>query len=127
MKKTLWILLLCSQAAWAQDDVTVISGATVIDGTGGAPLVDAVIVVREERIVMIGPADEIPVPDGAEIVDATGKWIIPGLIDAHVHFFQSGGLYTRPDVIDLRRWRSYEDERRWIVDHLPVTFARYLA
>ncbi len=127
MKKALWILLLFSQVAWAQDDVTVISGATVIDGTGAAPLVDAMIVVRDERIVMIGPADEIPVPDGAEIVDATGKWIIPGLIDAHVHFFQSGGLYTRPDVIDLRRWRSYEDERRWIVDHLPVTFARYLA
>jgi predicted amidohydrolase YtcJ len=35
---------------------------------------------------------------------------MPGLVDAHVHFFQSGGAYTRPDVIDLRAHRSYEQE-----------------
>src|SRR5262249_40168073 len=64
---------------------------------------------------------------GASVVDLRGKWIVPGLIDAHVHFFQSGGLYTRPDAIDLRNVRSYTDELAWIKRRLPNTFARYLA
>jgi cytosine/adenosine deaminase-related metal-dependent hydrolase len=52
--------------------------------------------------------------------------VIPGLIDAHVHFSQSGGLYTRPDIIDLRSRRSYEKEMEWIKQRLPFTFERYL-
>jgi imidazolonepropionase-like amidohydrolase len=51
---------------------------------------------------------------------------IPGLIDSHVHFFQSGGLYTRPDAIDLRSVRAYTDELQWIRSNLQDTFARYL-
>src|SRR4030095_13741938 len=56
-----------------------------------------------------------------------GKWIIPGLIDAHVHFSQSGGLYTRPDIIDLRSRRPYEKELEAIRERLPYAFERYLA
>jgi len=41
------------------------------------------------------------VPKGARVVDSKGKWVVPGLIDAHVHFFQPGNLYTRPDVADF--------------------------
>jgi hypothetical protein len=44
-----------------------------------------------------------------------------------VNFFQSGGLYTRPDVIDLRDVRPYADEIAWIRQRIPNTFARYLA
>jgi imidazolonepropionase-like amidohydrolase len=61
------------------------------------------------------------------MVHASGKWVIPGLIDAHVHFGQSGGLYTRPDIIDLRSIRPYADEIARIKTKLPETFARYLA
>ncbi len=113
--------------AWGQGRITVIRGGTVIDSTGRTPIEDAVIVIEGERIREIGPGDRVAVPDDAELIDAEGKWIIPGLIDAHVHFFQSGGIYTRPDVIDLREWRSYEEEREWIWDRLPDTFARYLS
>src|SRR5262249_9315351 len=60
------------------------------------------------------------------IVDGRGRWVMPGLIDAHVHFFQSGGAYTRPDAIDLRAHRSYEKEIAGIKERLPQTFARYL-
>ncbi len=66
------------------------------------------------------------VPPKARPIDVSGKWIIPGLIDAHVHFFQSGGVYTRPDVIDLRAHRPYEQELTWIKQRLPYTFQRYL-
>ena len=107
--------------------ITVIRGGTVIDSTGQTPIEDAVIVVEGERIREIGTADRVSVPEDAEVIDAAGKWIVPGLIDAHVHFFQSGGIYSRPDVIDLRKWRSYDDEREWIRERLPDTFARYLS
>ena len=127
MERTWAVLLLFSVTAWGQDPITVIRGGTVIDSTGQAPIEDAVIVIEGERIREIGTADRVTVPEGAEVIDATGKWIIPGLIDAHVHFFQSGGIYTRPDVIDLRKWRSYDDEREWIRERLPNTFARYLS
>jgi uncharacterized protein (TIGR02246 family) len=72
----------------------------------------------------------------AEIDTSTGvirqgppskQWIIPGLIDAHIHFFQSGGLYTRPDIIDLTSRVPYDEERRRIRENLPDTFRRYLA
>ena len=127
MKKLFVVLALFSSVAWGQERVVVIRGGTVIDGLGGVPIENAVVVVEGERIRAIGPADSVRFVEGVEIIDATGKWIIPGLIDAHVHFFQSGGVYTRPDVVDLREWRSYEEEREWIKNRLPDTFARYLS
>lgn len=103
-------------------------GGTLIGGTGGAPRADAVIVVEGERIAAVGNRGEIPIPPEAQVIDASGKWIIPGLIDAHIHFFQSGGLYTRPaDVIDLRDVRPYANEIARIRQRIPVTLARYIA
>jgi imidazolonepropionase-like amidohydrolase len=75
----------------------------------------------------VGNRGEIPIPPEARVIDASGKWIIPGLIDAHIHFFQSGGLYTRPDVIDLRDVRPYANEIARIRQRIPVTLARYIA
>lgn len=107
--------------------VTVLTGATLFDGSDVQPLPDSVVVVRDGRIVDIGPAGRVPIPAGAVVTDLRGKWIIPGFIDAHVHFFQSGGLYTRPDVIDLRRIRPYAEEIATIRRQLPATLARYIA
>jgi imidazolonepropionase-like amidohydrolase len=118
-------LVLASGAAVAQPVALV--GATVIDGTGASPVPDAVIVVRGGRIDALGPRGEVQVPQGARRIGVHGKWIIPGLIDAHIHFFQSGGLYTRPDAIDLREVRPYGEERQRIRDRLPQTLARYIA
>lgn len=47
---------------------------------------------------------------GSAVIDGTGKYLIPGMTDAHIHFFQSGGLYTRPDAIDLKKFVPYEKE-----------------
>src|SRR6516165_6304256 len=104
---------------------TAFTGATIVDSSGAPPIADGVVVVTGERIAAVGPRDKVAIPAGATLVDLKGKWIIPGLIDAHVHFFQSGGLYTRPDVIDLRDLRPYAEEIAFIKKRLP--FARYLA
>ena len=61
-------------------------GAQLIDATGAAPVADSVVVVRDGRIESAGPRDTTPVPDGAETLDVTGKTIIPGLVNLHVHY-----------------------------------------
>ncbi len=103
-----------------------IVGATVFDGTGAPPRRDAVLVVEGERVKALGSRAEVPLAKGLRIVDGRGRWVTPGLVDAHVHFFQSGGAYTRPDAIDLRSHRSYEQEIAGLKQRLPQTFARYL-
>jgi imidazolonepropionase-like amidohydrolase len=107
-------------------DLTAIFGSTALIGDDLTPLRDATILIRGERIEAIGPARDVAIPASAFRIDATGLFTVPGLIDSHVHFFQSGGLYTRPDAIDLRFVRPYTDEIQWIRNNLQDTFARYL-
>jgi imidazolonepropionase-like amidohydrolase len=63
--------------------ITAIRAGTLIDGTGGAPVKNAVIVVQGERIVTLGPS--VSIPQGATVVDLAGETVLPGFIDAHVH------------------------------------------
>jgi imidazolonepropionase-like amidohydrolase len=114
-----------SSSARAQP-TTALVGGTVVRPAASPPAEDATVVLRGDTIVAVGPASRVDVPRDATVIDVNGQWIVPGLIDGHVHFFQSGGLYTRPDVIDLRSQRSYAEERTRIEERLPSTFARYL-
>ncbi|HEY8572022.1 amidohydrolase family protein [Phenylobacterium sp.] len=102
-------------------------GATIVDGNGGAPIPDGVVLLRGDRIEAVGPRASVRLPRNARVVDVRGKWITPGLIDAHVHFFQSGGLYTRPDGMDLTSAVPYAEDLARSKSRLDETFARYLA
>lgn len=66
-------------------DATVLQHATLIDGTGSEPITDATIVIKDGRIEAAGPAGSVQVPDGAELRDLTGAYVIPGLMDANIH------------------------------------------
>lgn len=66
--------------------VTALVGGTVVGIDGGAPIADAVVLVRGERILTVGPAASVAVPAGAKVVPMTGKWLVPGLMNMHVHF-----------------------------------------
>jgi uncharacterized protein (TIGR02246 family) len=110
----------------ANYEYTAILGTTALVGSDLRPLHDATILLRANKIAALGPRESVAVPASAFRVDASDSYTIPGLIDAHVHFFQSGGLYTRPDAIDLRSVRPYTDELAWIRGNLQDTFARYL-
>lgn len=79
-----------------------------------------------DKIAAAGDAKTISTPKDARLIDCKGKFILPGYIDTHVHFFQSGDLYTRPDVVDLTKVRPYAEEVAWIKRNLPDTFERYL-
>ena len=64
----------------------VLVGGQLIDGTGSAPVADSVVVIRDGRIESAGGRDATAVPAGAEVIDVTGKTIIPGLVNLHVHY-----------------------------------------
>ncbi len=70
--------------------VKAILGATLIDGSGKKPLPDSVVVVRGERIEAVGKQGDVKIPEGAEVINASGRWLMPGLIDLHVHLYHSG-------------------------------------
>jgi imidazolonepropionase-like amidohydrolase len=100
-------------------------GGTVINPADGKVLPNATMVIDGDKIerVAIGKQDA-----GAlgKQIDCVGKFILPGYIDTHIHFFQSGDLFTRPDGTDLNSVRPYKDEVAWVKGHVNDVFARYL-
>ncbi|WP_419161444.1 amidohydrolase family protein [Candidatus Palauibacter sp.] len=92
--------------------VLAIVGVTVIDGSGAEPLPDATVVVRDGRIESVGPSAEIEVPAEAEVLEAAGKYLVPGLINAHGHVGATlgldGGHYSRENVLrHLQLYANY--------------------
>ena len=84
-----------------------LTGATLIDGRGGAPVANANVILRDGKIDCAGSAVQCPV-EGIDVTDVSGLWITPGLIDAHVHFSQTGWADGRPDSLDVRGTHPYD-------------------
>jgi imidazolonepropionase-like amidohydrolase len=103
-----------------------IVGGTLVDGTGAPPVKDSAVVVRGGRIECAGARSACPVPAGAAIVDASRKWVTPGLVDAHVHFSQTGWADGRPDALDLRDRHPYEQVEADLRRHPEAFFRAYL-
>jgi imidazolonepropionase-like amidohydrolase len=93
----LTITTLTAQAANPDRGILAITGATVIDGTGAAPLSDATIVITGQRITALGPRSQVQVPRGARVVPGAGKFIVPGFIDTNVHIslYGAGETFVR--------------------------------
>ncbi|ELR73518.1 putative steroid delta-isomerase domain protein [Fulvivirga imtechensis AK7] len=88
-----------------------IRNVNVIDVESGKVSKNYGVLIANGKISWIGPDKKMKFREGTQVVDATGKYLMPGLIDGHIHFFQSGSLYTRPDVVDLTAQMSYQEER----------------
>jgi hypothetical protein len=110
----------------AQAENVAFTHATIINPANSAVIENGILTIEGDHITAVGPPNDTKIPDDARTIDCTGKFILPGYIDTHVHFFQSGDLFTRPDVVDLNAVRPYKDEVAWIKSHLADTFARYL-
>jgi imidazolonepropionase-like amidohydrolase len=100
-------------------------GGTVINPADGKVLPNATVVIDGDKIERVAMGKQDAASLGKQI-PCVGKFILPGYIDTHVHFFQSGDLFTRPDGTDLNSVRPYKDEVAWIKSHVNDVFARYL-
>jgi imidazolonepropionase-like amidohydrolase len=98
-------------------------GATLVDGTGAPPVADSVVLLRDGRVDCAGPRAACPVPGGIDVIDLAGTWITPGLVDAHVHFSQTGWADGRPDALDVRAQHPYEAVAASLARH-PERFGR---
>jgi len=112
-------------AATAAEAPLVIVGGTLVDGTGRAPLADPAIVIQDGRIARVTTSAGESMPADARRIEARGKWIIPGLIDMHVHYYEwmneaflQHGVTTVRDVgnnleriLELRRQSRSSDAK----------------
>lgn len=95
--KTMALLLatvIASVSASANEGSIAFVGATIIDGTEAEPLSDGVIVISDGRIRAVGPRSAVAVPNGAVVIDAAGKTIMPGIVNTHAHVGGTKGLST---------------------------------
>ena len=112
----------------ATTSVIAIVGATLIDGTGGPVVPDSVVVIRGDKIVAVGKRDEVKVPAGAEVVDAKGLTLVPGLIDSHFHIDGDDplpALYLSHGVTSVRdpgQWIEAYDAARKAPAPVPRLF-----
>ncbi|MFZ0820736.1 MAG: amidohydrolase family protein [Candidatus Acidiferrales bacterium] len=70
--------------------LTAIKAGTLIDGTGGTPRMNQVIVIRDNKIVAVGDAASTPIPAGARVIDLSNATVMPGMIESHTHLFLQG-------------------------------------
>src|SRR6476469_10665012 len=96
-------------------------GATVINPADGKVLPNATIVINGDRIERVAMGKQDADTLGKQ-TGCVGKFILPGYIDTHVHFFQSADLFTRPHGADFNRVRPYTDEVAWLTSHLETDF-----
>lgn len=119
---SLSILLLVSATSFAQ---TYITNVTIADVEKQKLIPNQTVIINNDVITKVQSA-KVKIPAEATIIDGTGKYLFPGLTDAHIHFFQNGGLYTRPDAIDLRSKTPYEKERELAHKTMEDKLRRYL-
>jgi imidazolonepropionase-like amidohydrolase len=99
--------LFATTSVWAVGGF-VLSGATVFDGNGGPPIADGSIRVENDRIQCVGSRSDCPAVPGDREIDLSGQFVTPGLVDAHVHFMQTGWLDGRPHQQYLSDYYDYE-------------------
>ena len=104
---------------------TYITNVTIVDVDKQKLMPAQTVTITGDIISEIHASNKIKIPAGVTVIDGSGKYLLPGLTDAHVHFFQSGGLYARPDGIDLRKGVPYEKEIAWSHNNMEDFLRRY--
>src|ERR1700758_3993536 len=125
MKRIVFVVLffVCTVATHAEKFSLV--GATVINPGDGKVLPNATVVINGDKIERVSMGKQDAATLGRQVSYAD-KFILPGYVDTHVHFFQSADLFTRPDGADFNSVRPYKDEVAWIKSHLDDVFTRYI-
>lgn len=105
----LCILLTAAGGGSPEPAPTAFVHVTVVPMDGQRLLVDGTVVVDGDRIVAVGPADSVPVPDRAVRIDGSGRFLLPGLADLHVHLFEVSDLvlYLANGITTIRNLGGY--------------------
>jgi len=119
----LFLVIFISSKSFSQLYITNVS---VVDVINKKIIAGQTVVVAENKIADIKPTGKVKPAVNATLIDGTGKYIMPGMTDAHVHFFQSGGLYARPDAMDLRKVAPYDKELAWVHNNMEDLLRRYV-
>ena len=92
------------------EQALVVQGGKLIDGTGRAPVENAVIVIQSGRFQAVGGRGEVSIPAGARVIDVTGKTVLPGFIDGHGHLEDfHGELYLHLGITTCANIEIYQD------------------
>lgn len=111
-------LLALTSAALAQSTKKALIGVTLLDGSGGAPLKNSVVLIDGQRISAVGTVDSLPVPAGYEKISTEGMTLLPGLWDMPVHLLYAGHT-------DFPYWhRTYTDQYEKVI--MPATARQLL-
>lgn len=118
------VSLVCSITMFSQ---TYLTNVTIADVENHKLIPNQTVIITKDLISNIQSGKKkVKIPENATVIDGTGKYLLPGLTDAHIHFFQNGGLYTRPDVIDLQQYMPYQKEIQLAKDDMEQKLLRYL-
>jgi hypothetical protein len=111
---------LTATARMAPARILAITGATLDDSTGAPPVKDSVILIENGMIKAVGTRSQVRIPKGATIVDASGKYAVPGLWDMHAHYEQVewGPIYLAAGVTSVRDVGNEFDFIRTVHDEL---------
>jgi imidazolonepropionase-like amidohydrolase len=105
---------------------TYITNVTIADVEKQKLIPNQTVVITNDLISNIQLSSKIKIPANANVIDGKGKYLLPGMTDAHIHFFQNGGLYARPDAIDLRKVMPYDKEIELSHQTMEDKLRRYL-
>ncbi len=118
------ILIVCCHSTFAK--TTYFYGANIIDGTGGETIQNGSILVVDNKITCVGSSLDCQKPVNAIEINATNKFITPGLVDAHVHFNQTGWFDGRPDGISSPKIYPYAQTAKELKANPQRWFQSYL-
>ena len=123
--KTLLIIVSIFSLSFVFAQDVLIENIAIVDVEKGELTKPKNVFIQDGLIVKISNR---PIKVAAEttVIEGTGKYLMPGMIDTHIHFFQTGSLYTRPDAIDMTDVRPYEEELQFAEEMVPDSFKRYL-
>ena len=123
--KTLLIIVSIFSLSFVFAQDVLIENIAIVDVEKGELTKPKNVFIQDGLIVKISNR---PIKVAAEttVIEGTGKYLMPGMIDTHIHFFQTGSLYTRPDAIDMTDVRPYEEELQFAQEMVPDSFKRYL-